>query len=78
MRPYGNVEESLSEGVLCLFLKAGVLKGNGLDQAEDKAGKTKDNWLLLKEKDEYAKTETGISDLPPASEQGDHGGNRSR
>ena len=47
-----------------MFLKAGVLKGNGLlIRLKDKAGKTKDNWLLLKEKDEYAKTETGISDF---------------
>ena len=62
--PYGNVEESLSEGVLKFVLKGRRLKGKwALIRLKDKAGKTKDNWLLLKEKDEYAKTETGISDF---------------
>lgn len=62
--PYGNVEESLSEGVLKFVLKGRRLKGKwALIRLKDKAGKTKDKWLLLKEKDEYAKTETGISDF---------------
>lgn len=44
--PYGNVEESLSEGVLKFVLKGRRLKGKwALIRLKDKAGKTKDNWL---------------------------------
>ena len=62
--PYGNVEEGLIEGVLKFVLKGIRLKGKwALIRMKTKVGQAKDNWLLLKEKDEYAKTETGISEF---------------
>ncbi|NLX63852.1 MAG: DNA ligase D [Clostridiaceae bacterium] len=62
--PYGNVEEGLNEGVLKFELKGRRLKGKwALIRLKGKAGESKDNWLLLKEKDEFAKTEAGISEF---------------
>ena len=62
--PYGDVEEGLREGVLKFVLKGRRLKGKwALVRLKAKAGETKDNWLLLKEKDEYAKTADGISEF---------------
>ncbi|MGI6123905.1 MAG: DNA ligase D [Acetivibrionales bacterium] len=61
--PYGNVDEGLNEGVLKFNLYGVRLKGKwALIRLKAKAGDSKDNWLLLKEKDEYTKTETGISE----------------
>ena len=61
--PYGNVEEGLSEGVLKFALNGIRLKGKwALIRIKAKKGESKDNWLLLKEKDEYTKTNTGISE----------------
>ena len=60
--PYGDVAEGLREGMLKFVLKGRRLKGKwALVRLKRKAGETKDNWLLLKEKDEYAKTGDGIS-----------------
>lgn len=60
--PYGNVEESLREGMLKFVLKGRRLKGKwALVRLKAKEGDTKDNWLFLKEKDEYIKTDDGIS-----------------
>lgn len=62
--PYGNVEEGLREGMLKFVLKGKRLKGKwALVRLKAKAGETKDNWLLLKEKDEYVKDTDGISEF---------------
>jgi bifunctional non-homologous end joining protein LigD len=60
--PHGDVAEGLREGMLKFVLKGRRLKGKwALVRLKRKAEETKDNWLLLKEKDEYAKTVDGIS-----------------
>ncbi|MDF2522888.1 MAG: ligase [Clostridiales bacterium] len=62
--PQGNVDESLSEGSLKFILKGSRLKGKwALIRLKAKAGETKNNWLLLKEKDDYVKTSDGISEF---------------
>lgn len=62
--PYGNVDDGLRDGVLKFILKGRRLKGKwALVRLKGKAGETKDNWLLLKEKDEYTKTGNGISEF---------------
>lgn len=62
--PYGNVEEGLSKGELKFVLKGRRLKGKwALVRWKAKSGETKDNWLLLKEKDEYVKTAGGIAEF---------------
>lgn len=62
--PYGNVEEGISKGELKFVLKGKRLKGKwALVRWKAKSGETKDNWLLLKEKDEYVKTDDGISEF---------------
>ncbi len=59
--PYVNVEEGLNKGELKFVLKGRRLKGKwALVRWKAKSGETKDNWLLLKEKDEYVKTDNGI------------------
>jgi bifunctional non-homologous end joining protein LigD len=51
--PQGNVDESLSEGSIKFILKGSRLKGKwALIRLKAKAGETKNNWLLLKEKDD--------------------------
>ncbi|MEL7609782.1 MAG: DNA ligase D [Bacillota bacterium] len=60
--PYTNVDGGLREGMLKFVLKGIRLKGKwALVRLKPKAGEAKDNWLLLKEKDEYAKPTGGIS-----------------
>jgi len=62
--PYGDVEEGLHEGALKFVLKGRRLKGKwALVRLKAKDGETKDNWLLLKEKDEYTETVDGISEF---------------
>jgi bifunctional non-homologous end joining protein LigD len=62
--PYVNVEEGLRKGELKLVLKGRRLKGKwALVRWKAKSGETKDNWLLLKEKDEYVKATEGISEF---------------
>ncbi len=62
--PYGNVDEGLSKGTLKFVLKGKRLKGKWtLVRLKAKEGETKDNWLLLKEKDEYVKEDDRISEL---------------
>ena len=62
--PYGDVDEGLVKGGLKFVLKGRRLKGKwALVRLKGKEGEKKDNWLLLKEKDEYAQTTDGISDL---------------
>jgi len=61
--PYGNVEEGLREGALKFVLKGRRLKGKwALIRIKGKTEKAEDNWLLLKEKDEYVKDSDGISE----------------
>ena len=60
--PYVNVEEGLRKGMLKFILKGRRLRGKwALIRLKGKKEETKDNWLLLKEKDEYVKDEDGIS-----------------
>ncbi|AGA70099.1 ATP-dependent DNA ligase LigD polymerase module [Desulfitobacterium dichloroeliminans LMG P-21439] len=60
--PRGNVDEGLIEGSLKFVLHGRRLKGKwALVRLKSKDGETRDNWLLLKEKDEHAKNEVGIA-----------------
>ncbi len=62
--PYTDVGNGLREGMLKFVLKGRRLKGKwALVRLKAKADETKENWLLLKEKDEYAKTDDGISEF---------------
>ncbi len=62
--PGGDVEEGLKKGELKFVLKGRRLKGKWtLFRWKAISGEEKDNWLLLKEKDEYVKTEDGISEF---------------
>jgi len=62
--PYGNVEEGLRKGELKFTLQGRRMKGKwALIRLKGKPGDTKDNWLLLKEKDEYAKATDGTSEF---------------
>ena len=62
--PQADVENGLREGVLKLVLKGRRLKGKwALVRLKAKEGETKNNWLLLKEKDEYIKDTDGISEF---------------
>lgn len=62
--PHGDVDDGLREGVLKFVLKGRRLKGKwALVRLKAKEGETKENWLLLKEKDEFVKTEDGISEF---------------
>ncbi|EGO63117.1 DNA ligase D [Acetonema longum] len=59
--PNGDVDGGLQEGMLKFVLKGRRLKGKwALVRLKGKPGETKANWLLLKEKDEYAQTGDGI------------------
>ena len=62
--PYGNVKEGLIKGELKFYLRGIRLKGKwALIRLKAKSGDKSDNWLLLKEKDEYANTVNGISEF---------------
>jgi bifunctional non-homologous end joining protein LigD len=64
--PYGDVDQGLREGVLKFVLKGRRLKGKWALirlKAREGESKDKDNWLLLKDKDEYAKSSDGISEF---------------
>ena len=61
-QPSGNVEEGLRNGALKFILSGRRLKGKwALVRLKAKEGEKKENWLLLKEKDEYAKTSEEIT-----------------
>ena len=69
--PYGNVDEGLDQGMLKFALKGSRLKGNwALIRLKGKEGERKNNWLFLKERDEYTKMKLGYPSLTPASEPG--------
>lgn len=60
--PYTDVDAGLREGMLKFVLKGRRLKGKwALVRLKAKEGEKKKNWLLLKEKDAYAKADDGIS-----------------
>jgi bifunctional non-homologous end joining protein LigD len=62
--PYGDVEDGLREGSLKFILKGIRLMGKwALVRLKAKAGEKKDNWLLIKERDEYAKASEGVSEF---------------
>lgn len=59
---YTNVEEGLKKGELKFLLKGRRLKGKwALVRWKAISGEEKNNWLLLKEKDEYVRDTDGIS-----------------
>jgi bifunctional non-homologous end joining protein LigD len=61
--PYVNVEEGLRKGELKFILKGTRLKGKwALVRWKAISSEEKENWLLLKEKDEYVKDSDGISE----------------
>lgn len=61
-KPYGNVEEGLLKGELKFQLNGKRLKGKwALVRWKSKSDEKSDNWLMLKEKDEHAKMDDGIS-----------------
>ena len=60
--PFGDVDNGLRDGVLKFVLKGRRLKGKWtLIRLKGKEGETKENWLLIKERDEYAGTSDEIS-----------------
>ena len=72
--PQADVEEGLGNGSLKIVLKGRRLKGKWAlirlkaktredGRSKEKAGKAENNWLLLKEKDDYAKADDGISEF---------------
>lgn len=62
--PRGNVEEGLRKGELKFVLKGRRLKGKwALIRWKTKSNERSDNWILLKEKDEYVKTTDGITEF---------------
>lgn len=62
--PQVDVDAGLHEGLLKFLLKGRRLKGKwALIRMEAKEGEAKNNWLLLKEKDDYAATAAGVSDF---------------
>lgn len=62
--PYGDVAEGLRDGMLKFRLMGRRLKGKwALVRLKGKPGEKKDNWLLLKEKDEHVQDGDGISEF---------------
>ena len=65
--PAGDVEQGLAAGSLKFILKGRGSRGKWALVRMKTAGEKKDNWLLLKERDEYAKDEPGIEGYTKAS-----------
>jgi bifunctional non-homologous end joining protein LigD len=62
--PYSDVNEGLRDGSLKFVLRGRRLRGKwAMVRMKSKTGEVEKNWLLLKEKDGYAKTEDGISEF---------------
>lgn len=62
-KPQYDVNQGLKDGTLKFELFGNRLKGNwALVKLKAKEGDNKDNWLLLKEKDDFAKSDDGISE----------------
>ena len=61
-KPQYDVNQGLKDGTLKFELFGSRLKGNwALVKLKAKEGDNKDNWLLLKEKDDFARSYDGIS-----------------
>ena len=61
--PYVDVEEGLSNGMLKFTLKGKRLKGKWALVRIKASGNKNNNWILLKEKDEFVKSSDGISEF---------------
>lgn len=62
--PQGDVDEALLAGVLKFVLEGSRLKGKwALVRLKAQTGGTKENWLLLKERDQYIKPADGIAEF---------------
>ncbi len=62
--PLADVDKGLEEGSLKFILNGRRLKGKwALVRIKGKEKESKDNWLLIKEKDEYLKEDDGISEF---------------
>jgi bifunctional non-homologous end joining protein LigD len=62
--PYVDVDAGLRDGMLKFILKGRRLKGKwALVRLKGKAGEKQENWLLLKEKDEYTQSGDGVSEF---------------
>ncbi len=62
--PYVDVSTGLKDGALKFVIKGRRLRGKwALVRLKPKAGDTKDNWLLLKERDEFVQSSPGISEF---------------
>lgn len=60
--PLADAEEGLRAGSLKFALKGRRLRGKwALIRMKAKEGEEENNWLLLKERDEYAQTDSGVS-----------------
>jgi bifunctional non-homologous end joining protein LigD len=60
--PQSDVDEGLAAGMLKFVLKGRRLKGKwALIRLKAKAGEAENNWLFIKEKDEYIQSSDGIS-----------------
>lgn len=69
--PHGDVDDGLQAGMLKFTLKGRRLRGKwALVRLKEKVGESKDNWLLLKEKDEYTKTGDGSSEFTTSIKSG--------
>lgn len=70
--PLGNVEQGLLKGELKFVLRGRRLKGKWvIVHWKGKAGEEeKDNWLLIKEKDEQVRTDSGISEFTTSIRSG--------
>ncbi|MGC7872012.1 DNA ligase D [Desulfosporosinus sp. SYSU MS00001] len=69
--PYGDVADGLRAGMLKFVLQGCRLKGKwALVRLKGKTGEKQENWLLLKERDEYAKTSNGISQYSSSIKSG--------
>ncbi len=60
--PYSDVKDGLQAGALKFGLNGKRLKGSWALVRMNTAGESKENWLLIKEKDDYAKTDDGIDE----------------
>ncbi len=60
--PAGDADAGLAEGSLKFVLKGKRLRGKwALVRMKPKEGEARNNWLLLKERDEFAQTGNGVS-----------------
>ncbi len=70
-QPYGDVNEALQQGSLKFSLQGARLKGKwALVRLRKKEGENDNNWLLLKEKDEYIQEADGISQFQTSIKTG--------